>query len=347
MPDFVNETFFMLLTLFAAAMTFGVSLLRIVAKNKSVRFLVVGASLAFVALTIVQLATFFDAQEKAREAQAEKHIKDAARKALEKIIKETNLTAKRTEVTATETLSTTTKTLLIVDTLEKRLGRMSIEEVTTGLVSVQSSGISHFEDAYVFAKGNVEVWEKYAGWLDQISGTDAAPSLSLTLNRSYEYSPGVLLIYLLTSDATRARLENVLHQGTWDSFDAESVYLENIPFVGSRLRWVLFYDKEPSNLVAFAEADEFTRELMTYRRANRNDQVRNVLNDEHEAPTTLLQKQFPSVRTNIFRTDDPAKVVRGMIEEKIAVSVASFHKKAYVAHLQRMIEIAARDELPD
>lgn len=92
-----------------------------------------------------------------------------------------------------------------------------------------------------------------------------SPSLSLTVNANHHYDSGLLLAYLLTSEATRDSLKNVVEpqdgvdrKSIWHNFPAEEIYLKAFAPDTARLHWILFSDVTTQLTVAYAEVQIFT-----------------------------------------------------------------------------------------
>lgn len=328
MMNFIQGHLLLVLTIVAAVISFLASLIGIVFKKKPVVILATLAILGFAVGITYQLYAYNEKQETARRSAAEKQIQEAAQRARDNVIKEINLNVIETKIT--------------VAAIADRLKTSTLREIGTELVTIRSSSTGHFEETAAFAKGSDVMWAIYADWLGSVRQSDVAPSLSLTLNGGHQYNSGLLLAYLLTSDGTRGDLSRVINDHeSWYTFAAEKIYLKNFKPKTGHLGWVLFYDGSGDNLVAFADAQAFTQELMVYHRLGQHHRIENLLNTRLAKPAEALQQVFSSVRTAVFATRSPADLVRVMIEEQLAVSVATGEKQPYVARLERMIQLAA------
>jgi hypothetical protein len=85
---------------------------------------------------------------------------------------------------------------------------------------------------------------------------------------------------------------------------------------------------------------------MVYHRLEQHGKIDELLNARGPASTTIveIQKSFPSIQTPVFKTNNPAELVKLMIDKQLAVSVTSAENKSYVAKLERMIQVAAKTE---
>ena len=328
MLSFVRDNLLLVLTIMGAVLSFLASFTGLVTKRRPVLFLSVLAVLGFVVGIAYQLSAFNQKQEAARQAAADKQIAEAAQRARDGVIEAINLNVRETRVT--------------VESIAARLNAMPLREAALRMVSIQSSGNAHFEETAAFAKGSPDLWERYADWLAGATKPGTAPCLTLTLNAGHYYDAGLLLAYLLTSNASRAALLPVVHSYTaWHDFAAEGLYLKTFAPGSRHVRWVLFYDKSPQHLIGYADAQAFSGELMVYHRLGQHEKIMQLLNHSGADPAAALKATFPSVQTAVFNTARPAELVRVMIEQQLAVAVTTAEQQPYVARLERMIQLAA------
>lgn len=318
MSEFIKANLMLVLSIIGLVLGFLVSVTEFVTKRKPVRFLFVIAILGLVVAVTYQIHDY-----------NQKQIEVAAQKARDGIIDEININVQETKT--------------IVSSIAERLETTRLSEVATALITIRTSGEARFEEAMAFAKGSPKMWHRYAEWLINFNGNGVAPSLSVTFNARHHYKPGLLLAYLLTSKNTRNDVGAVMDdRSKWDSFDPVPLYLKNFEQDTKKIRWVLFYDGSERNLVGFADAEAFTRELIVYHRLGKHKEVEKLLNQPSEPPILALQKSFPSVQTAIFATKNPSDLVQAMIQQQLALSVAAAGPNPYIVRLERMIQLAAR-----
>lgn len=331
MLQFFIDNILLVLTIFGAVISFLASFIGLISKKKPILILAILSVLGFTAGIAYQIYDYNQKQEKDRRKIAKEQIAEAAQQARDNVINEINITVQKTKVT--------------VDSIAKQLNEKTLQEVATELVSISTSSTINFEETMAFAKGSPKMWRKYAEWLTSLSGTKVAPSLSLTFNADHHYDSGLLLAYLLTGEATRNSLEDIVKRhGAWHNFPAEEIYLKAFAPHKTHLLWVLFSDVTTQLPVAYADAQLFTQELMVYHRLKQHDKINELLNAQ--GPTTIagLQKSFPSIQTSVFETKSPAELVKLMIDQQLVVSVTSADNKSYVAKLERMIQLAAKTD---
>lgn len=330
MMHFIKTHLLLILTVAGAALSFLASFIGLVAKKKPVTILAVLAVLAFVTGITYQLSNYAQSQEKARRAAAEAQIKEAAQRARDGVIQEIQLNVEATRVT--------------VEAIARKLESASLQDVGLPLVTIKSGGQVEFEDTAAFAKGAPEMWAHYAQWLATVPPDKAATCLTVTLNAGHHYDGGLLLAYLLTSEATRGDLAAVVpNHSLWHTFAAEPIFLKNFRSQTGHLRYVLFYTGPSQKLLAFAEAEAFAQQLMVLHRLGQHAMLEALFNSPHADPVAALRSVFPSVQAAVFDTDRCDELVRRMIEQQLPLAVAAAGPRPYVAKLTRMIQLAAAE----
>lgn len=331
MYQFVRDNILLVLTIFGAVISFLASFIGLISKKKPIMILAILAVLGFAVGIAYQISVYNQKQEGERRNAAKEQITEAAQRARDNVVNEINLTVQKTKIT--------------IDSIAKQLNETTMQEVATELVSIRTSGNIEFGETAAFAKGSPEMWHTYAKWLTLLDQTMVAPSLSLTVNANHHYDSGLLLAYLLTGEATRDSLGDVVRKHSkWHNFPAEEIYLKAFAPHTAHLRWVLFSEVTTQLPVAYADAQIFTQELMVYHRLKQHDKINELLNARGPNTITELQKSFPSIQTAVFETESPAELVKLMIDQQLAVSVTSVSKKPYVAKLVRMIQLAAKKD---
>jgi hypothetical protein len=328
MFQFVSDNILIVLTIFGTIISFLASFVGIISKKKPITILAVLAVLGFTVGIAYQVYDYNQRQEDKRQKAADEQIAEAAQQARDNVISEINWTVQQTKIT--------------VDSIAKQLNTTTMNEVATELVSIRTSGAIDFEETIAFAKGSPGMWSKYAGWLSSVGRIKAEPSLSLTVNANHHYDSGLLLAYLLTSEATSDSLKDVIKKrSAWHNFSAQEIYLKAFTKHSAHLNWVLFYDKTTKKLSAFAEAKEFTQELIVYHNLKQHGRINDLLNGRGANTITELQKSFSSIQKAVFETSSPPELVKLMIDQQLAISVTSAGETPYIVKLVRMIQLAA------
>ncbi len=318
MLEFLQDNVILILSVLGVALSFLGSFIALVAKKKPIVFLAVIAVAGFAVSVGYQLYNHNLAQ-----------MDKVAKLARENIIDEINLTVNKTSIT--------------VDAIAEKLLSTKVGDVGTQLVSVQSDERVHFEESSAFAKGSAEMWRQYANWLDSLSATKVAPSLRLRLNAGHHYDGGLLLAYLLTSQATFDQVSVVVGNQGWQETNPEDVFFQAFNNDTNHIETLLVYQGDSEIPVAFASAREFIQELMIYYRLDPQSAAIELLNDR--SPNTLdkLVEAFPSLKKDIYNTAQPSELVKSMIEQQQAIAISAQDKKIYVVRLEKMVQLAARE----
>lgn len=331
MTQFLSENILFLLTLLGAVVSFLASFVGLVSKKKPIVILSLLAVLGFVVGITYQISSFSKQKEKERLDAAKAQINEAVQRARDNVIKEINFTVGETKIT--------------VDAIAGKLSQLTLQQTAAELVTVKAGIGGEFDETIAFAKGSPQIWRHYADWLESLDQTKGEPSLSLTLNAGHHYNAGLLLAYILTSDVTRSELAGIIGQNSaWHTFTAETLYLQVFGQNSKHLKWILFYDGNGKSPVAYADAELFVQELMAYHSLERYKEVEQALNSTSHNAVTALSAVFSSVRSDIYRDEDPQELVKIMIEKQRSEIIAVTGEKTYVARLERMINLAASQE---
>lgn len=320
MFSFVSDNILMVLTVLGAIISFVITFVGIVSKKPPISIL---AGLTVVGFTIGIAYQFYE--------YSEQQIEAAAQRARANIIDEINQTVHETKI--------------VVDSIADQLLGRSLQDVGTELVNIKFTDDNEHKKIAELSKGPPRLWHTYAEQLTAFDKNTVAPTLTLTINAGHRYNSGLLLAYLLTSAATSDRLKSVVEQpNRWDSFSAEEDYIRAFASGGVHIEWVLFYDATTQGPVAYADARAFTQELMVHHRLKEHDKVAGLLNTKGPDTIEKLRESFPSIQTSVFETDSPAELVKIMINEQLAVSLASTDEKTYVANLVHMVQLATSEQ---
>lgn len=315
---FLSEHLLLILTITGAALSFLATLMGLRADRKPVMVLAVLTTVGFVVGITYQV-------ESARRAIAGAQITAAAEAAKNQILGEIRTRVADTQVT--------------VKDIAERLRTRSWAEVGTELVTIQATGPDRFEEVAAFSKGSPQEWARFAAWQEQVGRTGAATSLALTLGAGNHYDSRLLLAYLLTCPASRPLIQPVIDQpSAWSAFPGEAAYLECFSRQAPHLKALLVYRQPSTELVAFADAQAFTQQLLAYHRLGQHARVDQALNGGLEP----LRQLFPMVQTGVFKARDPSELVGAMIERQLPVAVTTTAGKPYFARLEQMVRLATR-----
>lgn len=328
MPDFIQENLLLILLVVGAILSFLGSFIALVADKKPVSVLAVLMVVGFIVGISQQLYSHSQKKEAARSAAARAQIEAAAQQARDNVISEINLTVQKTGIT--------------VDAIADKLLDAKLSDLGTELVSIQSSGQANFEESMAFAKGAPSMWPDFFEWLQSLTSTSIAPSLSLRINMGHHYDGGLLLAYLLTGPDTGDDIFQIVQEyDRWHSFSAEEIFLQNFAKNSHHLQMVLIYSGDAPIPVAFAPAREFSQELMVYHRLGQHQQLDDLFNTTSPQTLDNLLAAFPSLQTDVFATTQPAELVRKMIDNELRDAVSAEAGTTYLIRLEKMIQLAA------
>lgn len=330
MIEFITSHPLLTLGIAGAIITTLVSISKRVWGSMPARYTVMLALIGCAILIGQQVMNFNEKQNEARRKATKEQIEEEMQTTRTEIIRKIEATVTSTKVT--------------VDSIAESLENKTFDDVGVSLVTVRSSGMGEFNELAAFAKGSPEMWVTYADWLAAIDGEEAKPSLSLTFNAGNSYDVGLLLAYLLTSERTRSAIENVIpDQQAWGAFPDDS-FIEEFGLNVEGVDWVLFFDRTPEKLIAYADATEFIRELAVYQAHGLGPNISALLNQQTSEIAQMLRKRFASIRTDVFSDSGPPEVVRDMITRRLSVAAVVDNANRYVVRLENAIKLAAASE---
>ena len=328
MVEFVRQNPLLVLGIAGASISFLISLLEFISERKTPRRIFLLVILGFLILIGQQAVEFVQERNAEAIAKTEKALLAANEETRTKIIEQIQSNVQVTRVT--------------VESIAVRLQAVPLSSLGNELVTIANTEL---REAETFAKGAPEAWPAYADWIQQEVEGGREASLTLTLNAHGSYDVGLLLAYLLTASATRADIAGVVRSPSdWDKFPSPEFLTRHGTNVQGA-KWVLFFDGNPSTLVAFADATSFAHELtiLAQRAADRRE-IERLLNDPTARPAAeALAAKFASVRTDILHESQADQVVSKMIEEQIAIAaVVPDGGPRYMVRLERMIKVATQ-----
>ncbi|MFX0201601.1 MAG: hypothetical protein ACFFCW_36255 [Candidatus Hodarchaeota archaeon] len=235
-------------------------------------------------------------------------------------------------------------TRVTVDKIAARLETVSLENLGKELVSVESNRQAAQSVMFAFSKGSPEKWPLYADWLSEMQQKkNSLPCLYLTLNANKRYRIGLLLAYLLTGTDNRIRLamhEIVGERDKWKVFP-DNEFIKQFGIAPDAVQYVLFYDRNPSNMIGYADAKDFVKELLLYRSLGQSQKIETLFNSPQDDARKALRQKFSSVKTHIVIERDISKIVNTMIEEDTSEIAVIDQQRRYLIKLERVIKLAA------
>jgi hypothetical protein len=325
MIEFVIQNPLLILGIAGTVISFVISLSEFVSRRTIPKFVVFLVILGFLTLLGQQVLEYFQKQNAERIAAAEKILLAANEETRTKIIQQIQSNVQMTRIT--------------VESISARLETVPLASLGNEFVTIGNAELS---EAEVFAKGAPEAWPRYADWLRSESEGGKESSLTLTLNANGSYQLGLLLAYVMTSNTTQADIAGVIRSGGWYKFPS-SEFLARHGTDVEGVRWILFFDRQPSNLVAYAEATSLANELLAYQQAGLGGEIEHLLNDPQPDPAQALAGKLASVRTQILHEANTQAIVRSMLERQIPVAaVVGDDGHRYLVRLERVIKLATQ-----
>jgi len=164
--------------------------------------------------------------------------------------------------TSISALEVSKQSLTLLEDLESRLGRTSLGEVAV-LLSAPD-----YDNLHIFEKGRPGQIPDYVSWLDEtLQQPDKAPAISLTLNANKHYFLELILAYLLADKDNVNMIKTHLGRRPydWRKFPDDNT-LRSLGKNKSGVKYVLFYDRNKTRLMGFADATLLIRELLLYKK---------------------------------------------------------------------------------
>ena len=317
MYDFIIENPFLILGIVGGLVAFLLTLTKTVMESQKKKFILILSIIGFVILVIQQLIEYNNARNKAIVEEYQK-----------KIIEEIRFRVHQTQIS--------------VEAISTRIEDVSFDVLGTEMITVNRElGESEFEEAMAFAKGSPDMWEKYANWLSFSKGKNINTSISLTLNAGNHYNLGLLIAYILTSDKTKNDIISVIdNHNLWDDFPTIE-FINKYGLNEIDLKWILFFDQSPYNLVAYADVNSFVKELIIYQKSGRAEIIERLLNQSTRELFDKLTHEFHSIKTIVLHDSDPYKIVSTMINNQISQVAVVKDNKNYIVYLENVIKLAA------
>ena len=238
------------------------------------------------------------------------------------------------------------KARFTIEQVAEKLRAVSLNTLGSEFATIDSEvGENGFVEFEAFGKGSPEMWETYANWLNGKRQIQANPSLFLTLNAGNHYNMGLLLAYLLTNEESRTAIKDIMEKGkergpiVWNKFPSDEFIKQFVEIKGNM--WILFFDRGFNNLVAYADAQSFVKELLLYRSLGQSDTIMTLLNTRDPNISKALSEKFTSVKTLVVRDSDTKTIIRTMIDKQVSELAVVEGQKRYIVYLERIIKLAA------
>lgn len=303
------NTWLLVLSLAGVTVAFAGSLTEKVRSKQSLRVAVAVITVGFV-ITIAHLLL--------------SNLSDRAEAALKK-----NLEGQRDQLLE-RIRSTASENLRLTEQIAGRLENASLESVGDLLPSFQAA--TEEQAVAQFAKGDAQAWQRFAAWLGQDRPRNAA--LTLTVGRGQHYSAGLVAAYALTGTNTRSRMAEIVGQYVFSRPEA----FARLPVrVDGGVKYVVLRDHD-SQVIGFAPAALFAREILAYMSAGDAERVENALTAVD--PRRELAPLFTSLKLETIEASEPATVARDMLAKNMTDAVIARGRDLFYVRVSTLVRKA-------
>ena len=243
-----------------------------------------------------------------------------------------------------------------VNGISARLENASLSSLGHELVEIEKA-VGHHALA-AFQKGSPDEWQRFAQWLTDDPTTKAAiPCLSMYVNSGHYYRIPLLLAYILTDAATSEDIEPIIQSGPqrWEAFphagdffkDHGHLLTKPVESGDQRIGYILFYNG-PDNLIGYADAMAFARELLVYQAIEKGTgplaptEMIFQRTPRGKDPADEIGNAFSSFRQNIIRSTETKTIVTQLIKSEQAEAIAVKDDQLFVIRLEKMIKLATK-----
>lgn len=333
MTEFLSQYGILMFALAGGLVSFLYAYFKYMAAEGKMPVLLVLSMLAFAVFSGQQIVKFINDQN-AAEARANR---ERIEKAEEKLRKQT--LAVQTQIIG-KIEKDVVRLRFTAEGIADRLEDVSLDTLGTPLVQPDWSQLApQIDEKNIFAKGNPAIWRSYAQWLE---GQGERASLSLTLGARKNYNPGLLLAFLMTTRESRDEVQTVV-AGTptdWMRFP-DAGFVERHAQNLTGVHWVVFLEQGGTDLLAYADAREFTRELIIYLHTGGGAAVRKILNEPSADPIARLSDMFGSVKKEIVREANVREAVARMLDRQLPLVAVVSGERQFIVRLEQVVRLAA------
>lgn len=346
MIDFLDEYKYYFLLGASMFLPFILSLYKAITQNQKTRVVVFLITTGFI--ITLSMAVVNDIQKRNREKMALEL--DKKKKA---IITEISNNVVMTMNTSTETLKTAIdakvigeKSLTLLENMERTLEGKGFSDVAVNLVGMGNENILYFH------KANISKLPNYVEWLENITvragdspegRIEREPALSFVFNAGHTYRLEMILGYLI---AKRDNIDKIMtgfmideNEESWRRFP-EGSDLSIDQLTNATTKYVLFYDRDKKNLIGFADATLFVREILLHKQNGNTAEIEKVFNMEGRATAESLKAQFASFNATVIQVATPYDAAKALIDGKKNEAVAIYQEKPWRVSLAKIVEIA-------
>jgi hypothetical protein len=333
MIRFISDNLLLILGIAGTVVGFLGMISKYIAENRKARMVLACVVLGFLILLGQRIVTHILDVEKVRDEARRNQISETKRDIMQRSLDVQEVIIKKIEDDVVITRYT-------VEGMARRLERVPLETLGTQLVTIKpSSEGGKFNELKAFAKGTPRMWKLYAKWLDE-AGPGA--SLSLIPGAEKNYNPGLVLAYLMTNQETKRDIETVINNfyhnpDTILNFPDSSV-LKRFSDGNGGIKWVVFLKETGGQLIAYADARSFTKELTIHYRLGDREYIRRLLNKPDPNLLSKLSDAFASVNSEISYDSSTKSVVKSMLDKQVSSIAVVDDSSQYVVRLEKVVQ---------
>jgi len=225
------------------------------------------------------------------------------------------------KTTVTTTMEEVNNTRDTVDLIYSELSAVGgWKNLAEPIAIPQLIGMDSEQAMEFFDKGQLETWERYRDWLFNTNAAGGNPALALSLGSEHYYMPGWILGWLLTTDATAPMIKKRNNPNTegWGQKCEDNLkeVFAGGEFPDMYVKYVLFFrgERKSKELIAYADAAAFARELKIQLDLGACERVKEALNNRNPVEALEgIKALFGSVRTSVFPLGTVESVAQAML----------------------------------
>lgn len=322
MNEFLKNNLILILTLGGAILSFLIVLTEKVAKRNKLRISIMLGAFALLVLSGQQIVSHIEQKNKDLQDEAFKKSQVLMENERKKIVEDI-----QAKITVTKT---------IVEQLNDQLKGKSPEKI--GVQVIQENETNRL---LPIPKRSLDWWPNYVEWLKTSRGQQKLfPCLSLTLNADNHYNLNMLLLYLFTNPNTTRFIQGLPPPEKFEFPSKEFFKKFRIP--EPEVKYVLFFDGTNNQLIGYAPAILFAKELLVYLETGNQSTIENILNNPSMDFLEEFEKHFNSFSNNVLIQKDAYAVAKEMISKKYNETAVIYEDKLYIASLTYIVSLVSQ-----
>jgi hypothetical protein len=321
----------LVLTILASVISLLGSMYDKVAKRKNLRLVLV---LMFVVFSLATAKLVIDDIQKKNSAQLKKQIEIRR----DMIAEEIRGNVQEGLKVGLEGLDISRKTITLLEGLKSQLTGKPLSTIGVKLTGLGT------EEMHIFQKGNIYELKPFVTKVEGLLHDDrkSLPAISLTLNAQRYYVPGLIMAYTLANGKNVDNIFNLLKSGSerWETFPSDA-FIKDYGPVDPLVKYVIFFDGNQNQLLGFADASMFMKEMLLYNQMGMYNRIEEILNVPGKATRETLSRFFRSFRPDVLIAADAYAVAKVMIDRNINETIAEYGNHYWLINLAKIVELAS------